>query len=120
MNTTLIIGLIAMAMAAIVNVLLTEKDKYCNQQNKAAYKELTIAGSVLMFLNFVFASQEKAGYDPKYLNIIAIGYVIIFFFDVIEGFRVKRNGNQQVIAADLKKSAVVIAIMYLVFGYLVS
>ena len=121
MNITLIFGLIAMAMAAVINVILTESnEKYCNRQNKAAYKELTIAGSILMFLNIVFSSQQNASYNPKYLNIIAICYICLFFFDVIEGFRIKREGNQQVIAADLKKSAVIIAIIYMVFGYLVS
>ena len=119
---TLIFGLRAMGLAVIANVILMESNEYANQQNKELHKELVIAGSILMFLNFVFVSSREVGrYNTIFINIIAIVYVILFFFNVIEGFlTADHDRKQKVIVSYLKKSSAVIAIAYMVFGYLVQ
>ena len=119
---TLIFGLLAMGLAVIANVILMESNEYANQQNKELHKELVVAGSILMFLNFVFVSSREVGsYNTIFINIIAIVYVILFFFNVIEGFlTADHDRKQKVIVSYLKKSSAVIAIAYMVFGYLVQ
>lgn len=111
-----------MGLAVIANVILMESNEYANQQNKELHKELVVAGSILMFLNFVFVSSREVGrYNTIFINIIAIVYVILFFFNVIEGFlTADHDRKQKVIVSYLKKSSAVIAIAYMVFGYLVQ
>lgn len=119
--STLIIAAIAMMAAAVVNIILTESVKYCNLSNKRAYTEMTVAGSVLMLLSWIIISQNGT-FDLKWVHATAIVYACVFFIDVIETFRLndRRNNDQRTICADVKKSAVVIAILYFVFGYLIS
>lgn len=119
--STLTIAVIAMMAAAVVNIILTESVKYCQFSNMTAYTEMTVAGSVLMFLSWIIASQNET-FDLKWVHITAIVYVSVFFIDVIETFRLngRRNNDQRAICASIKKSAVIIAILYFVFGYLIS
>lgn len=121
MNMILIIAVTAMISAAVVNLILTESIKYCNPSNKNTYSEMVLAGSVLMFLSWIAASQTGS-FDVKWMHIIAIVYEGVFFFDVIETFRLtsRRTNNQRIICADTKKSAIVTAVSYFVFSYLVS
>lgn len=121
MNMILVIAVFAMIAAAAINVFLTETKKYCNYSNKAAYSEMTVAGSVLMLLSWIIKSQNGT-FDIKWMHLIAVVYASVFFFDVIETFRLNgsRNNDQRAICADTKKSAVIIAVFYFLFSYLVS
>lgn len=55
------------------------------------------------------------------MGLAVIANVILFFFNVIEGFlTADHDRKQKVIVSYLKKSSAVIAIAYMVFGYLVQ
>ena len=117
----LIIAVIAMMAAAVVNIILTESVKYCNFSNMTAYTEMTVAGSVLMFLSWIVSSQNE-NFDLKWVHVTAIVYASVFFLDVIETVRLtgSSNNDQRDICARLKKSSIVITILYFVFSYLIS
>lgn len=79
---TLIFGLLAMGLAVIANVILMESNEYANQQNKELHKELVVAGSILMFLNFVFVSSRRWEDIIQFLLTSLPSYMLFCFFSM--------------------------------------
>lgn len=117
----MVISILAMVGAAIVNVCLTESKDYCNESNQSTYACMTVTGSTLMFLGWIMLSQS-GNFKVSWMHAIAILYMAVFFFDVLEAFRLtgERDGDQRRICEELKKSAVTTSVGYFIFSYLIS
>lgn len=70
-------------------------------------------------------NTEKTGINRNVIVVGGSGSGKTVSFDVIMSLSVRSNGNSNkgnltIIRSDVKKSAAVIAVLYFVFGYLVS
>lgn len=81
-----------------------------------------MVGSNKAFVNAKEVAEMLGIGTSKAYTIIRRFNASVFFLDVIETVRLtgSRNNDQRDICARLKKSSIVITILYFVFGYLIS
>lgn len=123
-SIALVFSIIAMGAAGLLNLVLVSMEEYSNPSNRNTYKELLWGGSILMLFYWII-SVQRGEFDLGWIHIICIAYIVLFFIDILVSICSKPSagrdiGNLMMIRAEVKKSSLVIAVIYLAFGYLVS